>query len=181
MAQFLVAHPIPAARIPVVGHSMDLNAEIQRLRRDSAAQRLVISQLRMRVEELEEDCEDLQGICAANGVDHREPLAAVRHRRQFARRLQLHPLGEVVTASEALGVAAIAHIVAKMTGSIPHRRNSLLELARVSRSMFSVVEELAVEFSWQFSFGRCVSSITDSVQCLVGRASAYGFNRNAIS
>ena len=77
MAQFLVAHPIPAARIPVVGHSMDLNAEIQRLRRDSAAQRLVISQLRMRVEELEEDCEDLQGICAANGVDHREPLAAV--------------------------------------------------------------------------------------------------------
>ena len=56
-----------------------------------AAQR-EISELKLRLEELGAENQDLRTICTRNGIQYEESLAVQRHRRNFARAIGEHPI-----------------------------------------------------------------------------------------
>ena len=69
------------------------------------ALRKEVSELRLRLKELDEENRDLRELCNDRGIPYAERLAARRHKRCFARLCEKHPIGRTTTASDVLGAA----------------------------------------------------------------------------
>ena len=88
---------------------MEMDDEVERLRRENQKLQETVLHLKLQVEELGLECEDLREICAEKSVNVGDALAARRHHRMFAKACTDHPLGSMRTSSEALSVLEISH------------------------------------------------------------------------
>ena len=87
---------------------MALDDEVERLRRENQKLQETVLHLKLQVEELGLECEDLREICAEKSVNVGDALAARRHHRMFAKARACHPLGSMRAASEVTSALEIS-------------------------------------------------------------------------
>ena len=75
----------------------------------------------------------------ANGIQPEEKLAVLIHRRRFAQMRLESPLTSLASAPEALGIAEIAHMVAKGSG------RAWIRLALASRDVHAALNSVTLQ------------------------------------
>ena len=111
-----------------------------------------VAEMTNRMEELSLENETLRQVCAANGIQYKDVLAAKRHRRYFMGLCDAHPIEDAETASVVLPCPEIAQRVAEVS-------NCILNLCFVSRCVFMACKQLAVKFPWKFGLGRLMATL----------------------